>query len=637
MAKLKDRKLYKKGILKLQGGGMVPQSPFTAQGLKQSIGSTFKNLPYTSADLKQTGISALNTIKNPTTYTQFAKKLPMRTLGVMGLTNPYTLPFAGPMVAYSIADTLTPQSVKDRAELKRQVDGEYEGIQDYMEVPERESTVDLLKRAQNMNIQTPLTKRLSKDYNIKVDDRETGAEVIDKGGSDMQVKKPTDISNRDPEDNNQLAQQLVNDQKKIVKNAEKVFNDMESKARGQGKMTNLNSAIEAAREVMGEQGYGKSGRLLLLQLASNLLAGKTMQPGVQGFLDVLGQAGQNVIPMAIALEREREKDELDLAKLLLESGKKTGKIRPPSLKIKFRTPNGEISDPVAASETDDGNYLVYDNIPGEGSIRYIVSPDQVVGRATIMDDKTTKGKLLQQYKTYKAGQMYTQTFLDIASKDPSLIGGSGGFKDLLYTFYEAQREATGGKDYRDTILKLTNEQRNLIGSDSDLEPEAREELNSIFSEVEKMTQNIDNVSEDIQKQSLLKTLQLLSTYSLAQTLKDKDRLAVQDIKNAEQRLSNIMRLNPFEFRGDIDILSSYKAVNEQFDARLQDVRTQWDNYLFNPDELISIDKNYGASRSSKEQKNLDSFINNFDASNNQDMEMFNKMFNENNLKGIISQ
>ena len=257
------------------GGGMVPQSPFTAQGLNQA------------------GISALNTIKNPATYTQFAKKLPMRTLGVMGLTNPYTLPFAGPMVAYSIADTLTPQPVKDRAQLKRQVDGEYPGIQDYMEVPEKESTVDLLKRAQNMNIQTPLTKRLNAEFGIqaKVDDRETGPEVIDKGGSDMKVKKPTDISNRDPNDNNQQAQQLVNDQKKTIKNAEKVFNEMESKARGQGKMTDLNKAIEAAREVMGEQGYGKSGRLLLLQLASNLLAGKTMQPGVQGFLDVLGQAG----------------------------------------------------------------------------------------------------------------------------------------------------------------------------------------------------------------------------------------------------------------------------------------------------------------------------------------------------------
>jgi len=177
----------------------------------------------------------------------------------------------------------------------------------------------------------------------------------------------------------------------------------------------------------------------------------------------------------------------------------------------------------------------------------------------------------------------------------------------------------------------------LLGTDSDIDPEARQQLNSIFTEIETMTQNIDEVSEDIQKQSLLKTLQLLSTYSLAQTLKDKDRLAVQDIQNAKDRLDNIMRINPFKFRGDIDILSSYKAVGEQFDARLADVRVQWDDQLFNPQELINIDKNYGGSKVSKQQENLKNFTENFDADNNKDMELFNQMFNENNLKGIISQ
>ena len=621
MAKLKDRKLYIKGILKLNSGGMVPQSPFTSAGLKQA------------------GITALNNIKNPKTYTQFAKKLPMRTLGAMGLTNPYTLPIAGPAVMYSIADTFTPQPIKDRAELLREVRGPYVGIQDYDEVPDSPSTVDLLKEAKKLNLNSPLLNKLNKQYadEIKTDDRETGAELIDNGGSTTVVEKPTEIENKDPNDNNQSAQQKVYDQKKSIKTADKVFNKMEAEAlKTPGKMTALQKAMAQAKEVMGEKGYNKSGRLLLLQLASNLLSGKSAQSGIPGFLDVLGQAGQNVIPMAIALEREREKDEMDLTKLLLESGKKQGKIKPPSMKIRFKLPNGELSDPLAASETDGGNYLVYDNINGE-SVRYTVAPDQIVGRAKIQDDKTIKAKLLQQYKTYKAGKMYTQTFLDIASKDPSLIGGSGGFKDLLYTFYEAQREATGGKDYRDTILKLTNEQRNLLGTDSDIDPEARKQFNSIFSEIETMTQNIDDVSEDIQKQSLLKTLQLLSTYSLAQTLKDKDRLAVQDIQNAKDRLDNIMRINPFKFRGDIDILSSYKAVGEQFDSRLADVRVQWDDQLFNPQELINIDQNYPGSKISKQQENLKNFTENFDADNNKDMDLFNKMFNEDNLKGIISE
>ena len=154
----------------------------------------------------------------------------------------------------------------------------------------------------------------------------------------------------------------VKNQKDSIKKSEQVVADIESEARKQGKMTVLNDALEAARSVMGERGYNKSGRLLLLQLASGLLSGKTMQPGITGFLDVLGQAGQQVIPMAIALEREREKDEMDLAKLLIEADQKTTKLKPPTLKIRYRLPNGEISDPVPASLTDRGSYIVYDQV-----------------------------------------------------------------------------------------------------------------------------------------------------------------------------------------------------------------------------------------------------------------------------------
>jgi hypothetical protein len=625
MAKLKDRTLYKKGILKLQGGGMVPQSPFTAQGLNQA------------------GISALNTIKNPATYTQFAKKLPMRTLGVMGLTNPYTLPFAGPMVAYSIADTLTPQSVKDRAELKRQVDGEYQGIQDYMDVPERESTVDLLKRAQNMNIQSPLTKRLNAEFGIKakVDDRETGPEVIDKGGSDMQVKKPVDISNRDPEDNNQQAQQLVNDQKKTIKNAEKVFNEMESKARGQGKMTNLNNAIEAAREVMGEQGYGKSGRLLLLQLASNLLAGKTMQPGAQGFLDVLGQAGQNVIPMAIALEREREKEELGLAKVLLESGKKTGKVKPPSIKVRYRLPNGEISDPVPASTTDTGQYLVYDQLPDGQSVRYLVDPGQVVGQAPIADNVTNKAKLLNEYKAVKSGQLYTDLFIKVASENPDLIGPQGGWKKMTLKAGELLKIATGSETYKDTILKLADrEQQNFqnFKQYGEVEEGVEKRLNGIFSKIEEKAADLDSASEEIQAQALLETLELLSTYSLAQTLKDKDRLAVADIQRAEKRLGGTVGYIPFYDNNPLEIITAYKTVNDKFKNRLGGIRNQWkDIYYYNPMELDAIDKDFATQMLDKNQENINKFVEGYTPDNNQDTQLFEQMFNKDNLQGIIKQ
>ena len=53
--------------------------------------------------------------------------------------------------------------------------------------------------------------------------------------------------------------------KKTIKKSEQIVADIESEARKQGKMTVLSDALEAARGVMGERGYNKSGRLLLLQ------------------------------------------------------------------------------------------------------------------------------------------------------------------------------------------------------------------------------------------------------------------------------------------------------------------------------------------------------------------------------------
>jgi hypothetical protein len=625
--KLKDRKLYKKGILKLNNGGMVPQSPFTSAGLSQA------------------GISALNAIKNPQTYTQFAKKLPMRTLGVMGLTNPYTLPFAGPAVMYSIADTFTPQSVKDRAELKRQVRGPYEGIQDYDEIPDSPSTVDLLKEAKKLNLNTPLTQRLFDKFKdqIKVDDRETGPEVIEKGGSQVVKKVPTQTENKQPETNQNDALVQVNDQKKSIKNAEKVFNNVETEARKQGKMTKLSEAMDAARQVMGERGYNKSGKLLLLQLASNLLSGKTMQPGVTGFLDVLGQAGQNVIPMAIALEREREKEELALARVLLETNakQKNTKIKAPSIKLRYKLPNGEISDPIPASETEEGYYIGYEMVGNEPQ-KIRIDPSLVVGQAPIADNVANKSKLLAEYKSVKSGDLYTSMFIDVAAKNPDLVGVKGGYKKLFLKGYELFKSATNSNSYRETVLKLAeNEKRNLEDFKSQggvVEEGAEKKLNKIFNKINDRSQDLDSATEEIQAQAMIETLELLSTYALAQTLKDKDRLAVADIERAERRLGGTIGYLPFYDQNPLEIITAYREVNSSFKNRIGGIRNTWkDVYYYNPMELDAVDKDYASQLISESQKNINKFVENYSPDNNQDQDIFGKMFNKDNLQGIIKE
>jgi hypothetical protein len=406
-------------------------------------------------------------------------------------------------------------------------------------------------------------------------------------------------------------------------------------------MTVLNDALEAARGVMGERGYNKSGRLLLLQLASGLLSGKTMQPGVTGFLDVLGQAGQQVIPMAIALEREREKDEMDLAKLLIEADQKTTKLKPPTLKIRYKLGDGEISDPVPASLTDRGTYIVYDQI-GNQSVKYEVTPDQVIGQVNIGDNQQVKSKLLSEYKAVKSGELYTNTFIKVAANNPDLIGPTGGWTKLTLKAGELLKMGTNSKSYRETISKLAdNEQANYEeykAMGGLVEEGVDEKIDSIFKRIEALGDDLESSSEKIQAQALLETLELLSTYSLAQTLKDKDRLAVADIQRAEKRLGGTVGYLPFYDNNPTEIITAYKVVNDKFKNRLTGIRNQWkDIYYYNPLELDSIDKSYAEQLADQKTEKINAFIEGYDENNPNSSETFNNLFNADDLKGIIQE
>ena len=592
----------------------VPKSPFTLEGLRQS------------------GISAFNQLRDRPVRTLMSPLVPK---------NPY---LATGMALTGIYGLL-PQSMKDRAELKRQVRG-LPGIQDYDEVPDSPSTVDLLKEAQAMEIVTPLTKRLNKKFNIQAKkqedaDIETGPEKLENKTPDLQVKEETVIENNTPNNNKNDTQMAVKNQKDSIKKSEQIVSDLESEARKQGKMTVLNDALEAARGVMGERGYNKSGRLLLLQLASGLLSGKTMQPGITGFLDVLGQAGQQVIPMAIALEREREKDEMDLAKLLIEADQKTTKLKPPTLKIRYKLPNGEISDPVPASLTDRGSYIVYDQI-GNQSVKMEVTPDQVIGQVNIGDNQQVKSKLLSEYKAVKSGELYTNTFIKVAANNPDLIGPKGGWTKLTLKAAELLKMGTNSKSYRETIAKLAdNEKKNYEeykAMGGLIEDGVDQRIDSIFKKIEALGDDLDSTSEKIQAQALLETLELLSTYSLAQTLKDKDRLAVADIQRAEKRLGGTVGYIPFIDNMPTEIITAYKVVNDKFKNRLTGIRNQWkDIYYYNPLELDAIDKSYAEQLADQKQEKIKAFVDGYDENNPNSTETFNNLFNADDLKGIIQE
>jgi hypothetical protein len=206
---------------------------------------------------------------------------------------------------------------------------------------------------------------------------------------------------------------------------------------------------------------------------------------------------------------------------------------------------------------------------------------------------------------------------------------------------ELLKIATGSETYKDTILKLADrEQQNFqnFKQYGEVEEGVEKRLNGIFSKIEEKAADLDSASEEIQAQALLETLELLSTYSLAQTLKDKDRLAVADIQRAEKRLGGTVGYIPFYDNNPLEIITAYKTVNDKFKNRLGGIRNQWkDIYYYNPMELDAIDKDFATQMLDKNQENINKFVEGYTPDNNQDTQLFEQMFNKDNLQGIIKQ
>ena len=601
----------------------VPKSPFTLEGLKQS------------------GISAFNQFKNKPIRTLMSPMIPknpamaygMAATGIYGLLPESTKRFISENIPagdldfdFARREALKAKARNEARKSKTRERPTYGGILDYMETDDFE----------NQKLTDEIVEK--SPVKIKKDDVETGPEKLENKTPDMQPEEPS-IENSNEDDNEKNTQMAVHNQKKAISNANKSFANIMNQAQKEGKVQVLSSAMEAARSVMGEKGYDKSGRLLLLQLAAGLLSGKTMQPGVTGFLDVLGQAGQQVIPMAIALEREREKDEMELAKMLIKSTEKVKKIAPPTLKLKYRLPNGEVSNALSASVTDEGKYLVYDNI-NNAPVQYVVDPASVVSMRKIEDNLTLKSKLQKEYRAIKQGEQFTKLFVNVAAENPELISIEGGINRIILKAGETLKIATKSKDYKDTIKKLKIDAENNFMDFKQtygVEDGVDKKMAGIMKDIDDVIPKLDDPNEKIQAQALLKTLSLLSTYSLAQVLKDKDRLAVADIDRAEKELGDIFGLIPVFDKTPLEILTSYREANKLFTGKLQGIRAEYDNQLFNLMDLENIDQALGGAFNDKKSLKIKTFTENFDQEKTNDLETFDNLFNKDDLKGIIQE
>ena len=392
----------------------------------------------------------------------------------------------------------------------------------------------------------------------------------------------------------------IDAQKNTLKNADAAVRNLEQQAAREGRLGQLKEVKDLVKDIMGEEGYDKAGNLLLLQLAANLVSGRTDKPGFGGFLDVLGQAGQKVIPMAIALDRERQKDELDLTKALITSMGKREKI-----KIEEPKYRGIIADAttgedkiVFLSPTEDGKYIAYDNIKGQ-PIQYAIDPSKVKSLLAKEEDLKLKDKFLSQYKSQALGAKVTKAVLEIGSQNPNLLGFTGGWNLLLGRAMDQTKQIYGGKDYVESIQNMVGDLQSDYSTaiDSTKPALASEDAikgleyvnTNIFGEIQKTIPLLQSDNETLRNQALLKTYGLIATYSLAQSLKDKDRLAVKDIQAAERQLGDLITYVPLVNRSSKEILSSYQVLNQQFESGIKNIKQQATRLGF---DLSDVDRDY---------------------------------------------
>ena len=375
-------------------------------------------------------------------------------------------------------------------------------------------------------------------------------------------------------------------------------------------------------DLMGDDNK-KSNKLLLLQLAAGLLSNKTTQGGFRGFLDVLGQSGQQVIPLALSLEAQRRDDEIELKKALLANMKKTNetsKFSLPDKIAKFTMP-GDTQTTTARIKTDQfGNIfaMMTDRDGGNPRYRNVTNlPMRILDAPDKEDILSTNQRIGLKTRALKG----VREALEISTMDPSLVGSKGTFTrginiagDVIMQylgkskFSDLRSELDAGKELFLREQKLLFDEGKISESDYN---EAIQKGDSFFNKgLEQIKKGLEaGEGSDLQLQAKLRTIELLTSYALANILKDKDRLAVRDIERAE-KLTNQFGL----FTSPTDVISRYLVLEQQLVNSIQNDIKVAGNIGIMPEDIINYDQaakltNFDSDKKNAEfRTNLESII-----------------------------
>ena len=341
------------------------------------------------------------------------------------------------------------------------------------------------------------------------------------------------------------------------------------------------SLDDAVDDIMGPDNK-KSKQLLLLQLAANLITGRTDQPGFKGFLDVLGQAGQNVIPMALSLEAARRDDEIELKKAMLANMKKKDAIEKFSaddkiFKVKIPFKDGSFEERTfKGGISENGNVRV--KVPSkDGKTFGYMDITNYEYKMLDIPDADAIEKANKNISVKARALRGINKALKLTVDDPRLIGSRGtlqGFilrgADVFKQYFGETEYSKLAEDFAESKEQYTTDINKRVEAGTLSEEDAAAELeagNKFFSNIQEQIGIAGDMKNDstLRKQATLRATELLSAYALANILKDKDRLAVRDIERAE-KLTNQFGL----FTSPTDVISRYLVIKKELEQSIAD-------------------------------------------------------------------
>ena len=188
--------------------------------------------------------------------------------------------------------------------------------------------------------------------------------------------------------------------------------------------------------------------------------------------------------------------------------------------------------------------------------------------------------------------------LELTINDPDLIGSKGSLaefvlagKDIfvLKIFGETSFEKLN-KEYRDQKEQYNTDINKRLEAGEISEDEAKAELEAgkgYFDKIKKEPGTMINSGENdtLRKQASLRAIELLTSYALANILKDKEQIAVRDIERAEKLTGQFGF-----FKSPTKVISQYLVIKKELEESIRKDLGVAESIGIMPDQIFGYEK-----------------------------------------------